>query len=280
MALYGLFLLFGILGVFAEFTSLGKRSSASEDPPIPLNYQTSTSENDLKQILHINDINLTNSKGVWGTLLLSFSFFRNMRMLFFSFKQPNRFRNVAYGLLVLGFAWVSLSTTTYAAILMFPKNMMTIKTQIFQPSFFLTYFGSQYGVNLMFFAFGMLTAACLIRYDAFFFIIQAKKSSKEHLSDDEDEGQNRQEGLRHFTYPTYALRKFVRLFMPVLLTCLMLVYILPFFGSGPGFFEAYYYNFFLACQNGWPYNLTMFQNWMYFSTEYSNSCDTSLNFDF
>ncbi len=105
----------GFLGIIVEYSSIGNKKLTHEETnfaniDIPL-LQEGSSMEQLKQIFLIKDELLRNSKTLWATIILSFSFSRNMRFLFYRYKLvPDRIkhRNAMYFVWVIGFVWYIL----------------------------------------------------------------------------------------------------------------------------------------------------------------------------
>lgn len=87
----GISAILGVLGIIVEYTSLGSLQLSHEETnfnniDIPIIQEGNTSEQ-LKQIMMIKDELLRNSKSLWASVILCFSFTRNMRHLFYRFKM-------------------------------------------------------------------------------------------------------------------------------------------------------------------------------------------------
>ena len=104
--------LLGILGIIVEHTSLGTVKLSHEDTnfnniDIPIT-QDGTTKDQLRQIMMIKDELLRNSKKLWASIILCFSFTRNLRQLFYNYKIHSdrlRHKNALYFIMVAGIIW-------------------------------------------------------------------------------------------------------------------------------------------------------------------------------
>lgn len=130
-------LVLGILGVVVEYTKLGnvklnheETNFANIDIPIIPNAIPGNNSGDggnqqeqLNQILMVKDELLRNSKSFLATIILCFSFTRNIRQLLYKFKlQPERVkhRNTMYFIWVVGFCWNMLFVSLYVGLKTYP----------------------------------------------------------------------------------------------------------------------------------------------------------------
>jgi hypothetical protein len=171
IALIGFSLLLGILGVLVEYTSLGNIKLSHEETnfaniDIPIIQEGNTAEQ-LNQILIVKDELLRNSKSLWATIILCFSFTRNLRHLFYKFKlQPERVkhRNAMYFVYVVGFAWYILFDALYLGVKIFPENVWRFPEDIAHWTYLINHGGQLFGMNMIYLAYGYIIAVNFLNF--------------------------------------------------------------------------------------------------------------------
>ena len=164
----------GFVGVIVEYTKFGSKQLSHEETnfnniDIPL-IQEGNTQDQLKQIMMIKDELLRNSKKLWASILLCFSYTRNLRLLFFRYKiQPQRLqhRNVMYLVSCVGLVWYMLFTSTFLAINTFPQNYMQIGDELAQTAYILYHGGQLFGSNMIYLAAAYRIVTNLLEYQNF-----------------------------------------------------------------------------------------------------------------
>ena len=72
-----------------------------------------------------------------------------------------------------------------------------------------------------------------------------------------------------FNWIVTIVRKYIRLFVPLLFASLGMLYVLPFLSDGPIYYTGYRAIFGIPCEGGWYFNLFLIQNWLYFKMDYN-----------
>ena len=83
----------------------------------------------------IKDELLRNSKKLWASIVLCFSFTRNIRHLFNKFKITSdkmTHRNALYFVMFFGFVWFIVFSATHVGIITYPKNIFTLPNDLAQ----------------------------------------------------------------------------------------------------------------------------------------------------
>jgi hypothetical protein len=161
----------GILGIIVEYTRFGNIRLSHEETnfsniDIPILQEGNTSEQ-LKQIFLIKDELLRNSKSLWATIILCFSFTRNLRQLFYKYKltpQQSKHRNAMYFVWVIGFIWSIIYVSLYIGLKTFPQNIWLIPKDLLSWTYTLNHGGETFGLNMMYFAWGYIIAASFLNY--------------------------------------------------------------------------------------------------------------------
>ncbi|CDW84312.1 UNKNOWN [Stylonychia lemnae] len=311
--LIGFFVLSALLGIFGiviEYTSVGSTQLSQEDTnfntiDIPM-VQDGTTMDQLRQIMMIKDELLRNSKRLWASIILSFSFTRNLRLLFYKFKiqqQQMRHRNALYLILAYGILWYTFFSSTMLGILMFPKNFQQISIEISGGMYLLFHGGQLFGMNMIFLASGYIIVISLFESSTFrpsrFQDLNRKKrnsiapietegneesSQKSFYENNNSKGniklKEEEEELiegkyqikrRPFMIVARIFRRYLRFFIPLLFTTLSILYVLPFLSSGPIYLVAFRYVFQIPCEGSWYLNFLFVQNLMYWTTDYDKS---------
>lgn len=176
LILIGLSALLGLLGVVVEYTRLGnvklnheETNFANIDIPIFLAGDNSTGGGweQLSQILLVKDELLRNSKSLWATIILCFSFTRNLRHLFFKFKlQPERVkhRNTMYAVWVMGFCWFILFSAVYVGLKSYPQNIWMLPNDLTHWVYVVTHGGQLFGMNMIYLAWGYILAVNFLSF--------------------------------------------------------------------------------------------------------------------
>lgn len=92
----------------------------------------------------IKDELLRNSKRLWASLILCYSFSRNLRNLFYKYKVHSdrlRHRNAMYLVLTLGIAWYIVFSATQIGLETFPKNFQQVIDELTDPYYVLFHGG-------------------------------------------------------------------------------------------------------------------------------------------
>jgi hypothetical protein len=305
--------LLGIFGIVIEYTRLGNLKLSHEETnfkniDIPIFQEGNTLEQ-LKQILLVKDELLRNSKSLWATIILCFSFTRNLRYLFYKFKyQPERVkhRNVMYFVWCAGFGWNILFVTVYLVVKTYPQNVWMLPRKLAHWTYAINHGGQMFGINMIYLAWGYIIAVNFLNFSNYipegFFesrLRPMKKPFPQSLQKTNSfqggaGGADNQDidGLdcvrvvnsdytessyyikqQEFTSVVNIVRKYIRLIIPLLFAVLSIRFILPFLSDGPIYLVAIKQQFLIPCEGTWLLNLTLFQNLLHWSEIYDcSSC--------
>lgn len=113
---------------------------------------------------------MRNSKTLWATIILCFSFTRNMRFLFYRFKLvPDRIkhRNAMYFVWVFGFVWYILFQALAISINWYPQNIFLLPKDIADWSFAINHGGMMFGLNMIYLAWGYIMVVSFLNYSSY-----------------------------------------------------------------------------------------------------------------
>eukprot|EP00347_Sterkiella_histriomuscorum_P019162 403342707 len=174
MSFFILSAILGVVGIFVEYTQLGNTKLSHEETnfnniDIPI-IQEGTTKDQLRQIMMIKDELLRNSKRLWASIILCFSYTRNLRQLFYKFKIQSprlRHRNAMYLLMSIGICWYIFYSATILAIKLYPRNFETLKSELSTMAYTINHGGQLFGLNLIFLAFGYLSITSSFEFTTF-----------------------------------------------------------------------------------------------------------------
>ena len=115
----------------------------------------------------IKDELLRNSKNLWASILLCFSFTRNVRLLFLRHAPKNEHvahKNVLYCVVVLGNIWAMAYNAAEMAFSTYPSNYESLQQQMTSFTYAIIYGGQLFGINMLFFGIGYIFVFRYIRY--------------------------------------------------------------------------------------------------------------------
>jgi len=164
----------GLLGMLVEFTALGNIKHSHEetnfaniDIPMLQEGDGKSQRQQLNQILLVKDELLRNSKNLWATFLLCFSFTRNVRTLFYKFKMQHeriKHRSAMYAVWVFGFGWFALYVSCQIGLHSFPMNFFQLPVDMTDWTYSIVHGGQMFGLNLMYLAWGYITAVNFLNF--------------------------------------------------------------------------------------------------------------------
>lgn len=167
----------GILGMTVEYTRLGNVKLSHEDTkfsnieiPFLEDLAGKSYWEQLSRLLLIRDEQMRNHKSPWATALLCFSFSRNLRHLFYKFKPQEervRHRQIMYFVWCVGFIWNIMFVACYVGIQSFPQNIWVLPQVIARWPYIFVHGGMMFGVNMMFLAWGYITAVNFLNFSNF-----------------------------------------------------------------------------------------------------------------
>lgn len=166
--------LLGIMGIVVEYSRIGTNSYSVEDAGLsrfnmPM-LQSSSTQAQFKHIMLIKDELLKNSKNLWASCVLCFSFTRNIRQLFQNLDTKNekmRHKHPMYCIIFVGLIWFMLYSCSEASLLSNPANFTELADMSAELIFLFNYHGQLYGMNMMFLGFGYIITSGLLQYKTF-----------------------------------------------------------------------------------------------------------------